>query len=74
MCSSDLQRVYLKAANNEAFDEFGSSMALSRDGRTLVVGARGEDSGAKGINGNQNDNSVKEAGAVEVFAINPAGK
>ena len=68
------QRVYLKAANNEAFDEFGSSMALSRDGRTLVVGARGEDSGAKGINGNQNDNSVKEAGAVEVFAINPAGK
>jgi hypothetical protein len=67
------QRVYLKAANNEAFDEFGSSMALSRDGRTLAVGARGEDSGAKGINGDQNDNSVKEAGAVEVFTINPAG-
>ena len=68
------QRVYLKAANNEAFDEFGSSMALSRDGRTLAVGARGEDSAAKGLNGNQADNSLKEAGAVEVFAINPAGK
>jgi hypothetical protein len=36
----------------------------------MVIGARGEDSGAKGINGNQNDNSVDEAGAAYVFAIN----
>ena len=53
-------------------DEFGSSVALSRDGRTLAVGARGEDSGAKGINGNQADNSMKEAGAVYVFTYNPS--
>ena len=52
----------MKSSNNEAFDEFGSSVALSRDGRTLAVGARGEDSGAKGIDGNQADNSMKEAG------------
>jgi hypothetical protein len=65
------QKAYVKAANNEAFDEFGSSVALSRDGRTLAVGARGEDSSAKGINGNQADNSLKEAGAVYVFAYNP---
>jgi len=65
------QKAYVKATNNEAFDEFGSSVALSRDGRTLAVGARGEDSSAKGINGNQADNSMKEAGAVYVFAYNP---
>jgi hypothetical protein len=64
-----VQKAYVKGSNNEAFDEFGSSAALSRDGRTLAVGARGEDSGARGINGNQADNSVKEAGAVYVFTF-----
>ena len=61
------QRAYVKASNNEAFDEFGNSVALGRDGRTLVVGARGEDSAAAGVNGNQADNSVDEAGAAYVF-------
>lgn len=65
------QKAYVKGSNNEAFDEFGSSVALSRDGRTMAVGARGEDSGAKGLNGNQADNSTKEAGAVYVFTYNP---
>jgi hypothetical protein len=65
------QKHYVKSSNDEAFDEFGSSVALSRDGRTMAVGARGEDSSAKGINGNQTDNSTKEAGAVYVFAYNP---
>jgi hypothetical protein len=66
------QRAFVKGSNNEAFDEFGSSVALSRDGRTMAVGARGEDSGARGIDGNQSDNSVKEAGAVYVFTYNPS--
>ena len=66
------QKAYVKSSNNEAFDEFGSSVALSRDGKTMAVGARGEDSSARGINGNQSDNSVKEAGAVYVFAYNPS--
>ena len=66
------QQAYVKSSDNEAFDEFGSSVSLSRDGRTMAVGARGEDSGAKGINGNQQDNSVKEAGAVYVFRYDPA--
>jgi hypothetical protein len=65
------QRAYVKSSNDEAFDEFGSSVALSRDGRTMAAGARGEDSGAKGIDGNQADNSVKEAGAVYIFTFNP---
>ena len=44
-----------------------SSLALSGDGRTLLVGARGEDSGAKGINGNQADSSTRDAGAAYLF-------
>ena len=67
-----VQRFYVKSSNDEAFDEFGSSVALSRDGRTLAAGARGEDSGAKGTEGQQADNSTKEAGAVYVFTYNPS--
>jgi len=61
------QLAYVKGSNTEAFDEFGGSVGLSRDGRTLVVGARGEDSNARGANSNQADNSVDEAGAAYVF-------
>jgi len=61
------QLAYVKGSNTEAFDEFGGSVGLSRDGRTMVVGARGEDSNARGANGNQADNSVDEAGAAYVF-------
>ena len=61
------QHSYVKASNTRAGDEFGSSLALTRDGRTLLVGARGEDSGAKGVNGNQADASVRDAGAAYLF-------
>jgi FG-GAP repeat len=64
------QKAFVKAAHNEAYDEFGSAIALSRDGKTLVVGARGEDSAAKGVNGNEQDNSASEAGAAFVFSYN----
>ncbi len=57
----------MKASNTRAGDEFGTSLALSGDGRTLLVGARGEDSGAKGLNGNQADSSVRDAGAGYLF-------
>jgi hypothetical protein len=64
------QQAFVKGSNTEAFDEFGSAVALSRDGKTMAVGARAERSAAKGINGNQGDNSAAEAGAVYVFAYN----
>jgi len=64
------QQAYVKSSNAEAFDEFGSSVALNRDGRIMVVGARTEDGAAKGVNGNQNDNSAQEAGAAYVFVNN----
>ena len=58
----------MKASNADAYDEFGSAMALSKDGKLMAVGARSEASAAKGVNGNQNDNSATEAGAVYLFA------
>ena len=35
------QLAYVKASNTDAGDEFGSAIALSGDGKTMVVGARG---------------------------------
>jgi hypothetical protein len=63
------QESYLKASNADAFDEFGGSVAISADARTLVVGARTE-AGASGVNVTQNDNSAPDAGAAYVFARN----
>jgi HJR/Mrr/RecB family endonuclease len=62
------QQAYVKASNTNRSDGFGSSVALSSDGSLLAVGAPGEASSAKGINGNQGDNSAQSAGAVYVFA------
>ena len=61
------QQAYLKASNTEAFDTFGSSMALSGD--TLVIGAPFEDSSAVGVNGNQTDNSGTASGAAYVYSF-----
>ena len=63
------QAAYIKGSNTEAYDEFGSSLALDRSGRTLVVSARGEDGGGRGEGSKQTDNSVEEAGAAYVFRI-----
>ena len=60
-------RTTSRARTPEKFDEFGSAIALSRDGRTMAVGARFEDGGAKGFNGRQDDNSVSDSGAVYIF-------
>jgi hypothetical protein len=62
------QQHYVKSANADAYDEFGGSVALSRDGRTLVVTAHGEDGPSQGVGGNQADNGAKEAGAAYVFS------
>ena len=59
------QQAQIKASNPGVGDQFGYSVALSGD--TLIVGAPGERSNATGINGNQADNSLSDAGAVYVF-------
>lgn len=61
---------YFKASNTGAGDQFGRVSVLSGDGRTLVVTAGLEQSGATGVNGNQADNSTPNAGAVYVFRRN----
>ena len=61
------QQAYIKASNPMASANFGSSVALSRDGNTMAVAAYYESSAATGINGNQNDRSIPEAGAVYIF-------
>ena len=64
------QQAYVKASNPGQSDHFGSSVALSRDGNTMAVAAHWEASGATGVNGNQNDNSIPQSGAVYVFTRN----
>jgi hypothetical protein len=64
------QQAYVKSSNADAFDEFGGAVALSRDGRTMIVTAHGEDGGSHGVGGNMNDNSSAESGAAYVFSPN----
>ena len=66
--SSWSQQAYIKAANADAGDQFGWSVALSRDGSTLAVGAQSEGGASTGVNGDAADNSAADAGAVYVFA------
>ena len=61
------QQAYIKASNVERNNLFGRAVSLSTDGGTLAVGAYLDDSAATGINGNQNDNSANDSGAVYVF-------
>src|SRR5439155_11979927 len=62
------QEAYLKASNTDKEDRFGASVSLS--GNTAVVGAPSEASGATGIDGNENDNRARDAGAAYVFVRN----
>ena len=61
------QNAYVKASNTGAYNEFGVAVALSGDGGMLAVGAHLEPSASTGINGNQADKSVLNAGAVYVY-------
>ena len=61
------QRAYVKASNAQSGDEFGSAVALSGDGRIMAVAAHNEDSSARGLNGDQADDSASDSGAVYMF-------
>ncbi len=61
------QQAYTKASNTRAYAEFGISVALSHDGKTLGVGAFKEDSGATGINGKQADHTATNAGSAYIY-------
>ena len=59
------QTAYLKASNTEAQDCFAKSVGVY--GLTIVAGANLESSKAKGIDGDQTDNSMLAAGAIYIF-------
>jgi hypothetical protein len=61
------QEALVKASNANIDDNFGSALALGRDGNTLMVGAIGESSAAVGLNGNATDNSTDGVGAAYLF-------
>jgi len=63
------QEAYVKASNTETIDSFGFRIALSGDGTRMVVGAPNEDSAARVVNGNEDDNlnTASTAGAAYVF-------
>jgi hypothetical protein len=62
-----LQQAQLKASNPDSNDQYGHIVAISGDGNTLAVSAPFEDSRATGVDGDQTDNSMPQAGAVYVF-------
>ncbi|NOY90804.1 MAG: hypothetical protein GXP55_06290 [Deltaproteobacteria bacterium] len=61
------QQAYIKPPNTARYDLFGYSVALSGDGSRLAAGALEEESNARGIGGNQANNSTRDAGAVYIY-------
>ncbi|WP_325893307.1 FG-GAP repeat protein [Grimontia sp. NTOU-MAR1] len=63
------QEAYIKAKYNTHTGDyyFGRSVSVAGNGNTLAVGARYEDSGATGINGDGNIGGGGDTGAVYVF-------
>ncbi|MET0657094.1 MAG: Calx-beta domain-containing protein [Steroidobacteraceae bacterium] len=66
------QQAYVKASNTDSDDKFGSVLALSADGHTLAVSAVSEQSSAVGVDADQSNNDLFEAGAVYVFTLTGA--
>ena len=60
------QQAYIKASNSGEGDEFGTSVSISDDGNTLVVGALFEDGNSTGVGGAQGAGAT-DSGAVYVF-------
>lgn len=60
-----MQEAYLKAFHPDQADELGMSIAIFGD--TCVVGAPGDDSDARGANGNWVNNNSLNSGAAYVF-------
>lgn len=71
------EEAHVKASNAQEGDSFGSSITLSIDGNTMAVGAIGDDSNAKGVNGDQSNNTcyyLNDSGYVIEPECKEAGK
>lgn len=67
------QEAYIKASNSRQGLSFGSELALSASGETLVVHALNDDGASPGIGAAQGAGSVLRAGAVHVFQKSASG-
>jgi hypothetical protein len=65
------QVAYLKASNSESGDAFGSRVSLDRD--RLLVAAPFEDSSATGVDGDETNNGITDAGAAYLFGRDATG-
>ena len=61
------QEFYVKASAVDSDDEYGSDIAVSADGTTILVGARREESSAAGVDGDDSDNSLGGAGSAYLY-------
>jgi len=68
-----VQTDYIKASKSDSSDVFGTIVALSGNGTTLVAGAHAEDSSSKGIGLNELDELSPNSGAAYVFERNGMG-
>ncbi|MDH5232341.1 MAG: FG-GAP repeat protein [Gammaproteobacteria bacterium] len=71
------QEAFVKASNAAAGDRFGESIALSADGKALVVGAAFEDSSSQGVfrlaapSDTSLDEQALDSGAAYIFDYEP---
>jgi hypothetical protein len=61
------QEAYIKSTKTDSGDQFGVCLSLSSDGQLLAVGAPWEASSAKGVGGDQSDNSASGTGAAYLY-------
>jgi len=66
-----VQEAYIKASIIDGNDQFGFKVGLSGD--TAVVSARREGSASRGVNGDQEDDSAADSGALYVFKNETSG-
>ena len=53
-----VRQARLRASNPQSHNNFGYSMALAADGKTLAVGALNESSSSTGVNGDQTNPDI----------------
>lgn len=78
-----VRQARLRASNPQSHNNFGYSMALAADGKTLAVGALNESSSSTGVNGDQTNPDIGQcsryprpaacySGAAYVFVVSSA--
>jgi len=70
--SSWSQQSYIKSTQPGAEDNFGTSVALSRYGTVVAVGAYHEQGSSAGIDGDPTDDTVSRAGAAYIYTFGGA--